>query len=251
MENHLFKYVLRLGDNALILGQRLSELTTKGPFLEEQLALTNIALDTMGTAQLFLEYAGKIEGKGRTEDDLAYLRMERDFYNTLLVEQPNGDYAHIMLRQFFIDNFNVLLYTQLSKSEDQIIAGIAQKAIKESTYHLRHSSRWIVRFGDGTDESRQKLLAALDVLWKFHYDLFEEDETEAEMIASRVGTSLKAMYSQWLSEVERIFTEATIDIPKDDILKRVGGKKGLHSEYLGYLLAEMQSLARAFPQANW
>jgi ring-1,2-phenylacetyl-CoA epoxidase subunit PaaC len=251
MENHLFKYILRLADNALIHGQRLSELTTKGPFLEEQLALTNIALDTLGTAQLLLDYAGKVEGKGRTEDDLAYLRMDRAFCNTLLVEQPNGDYANVMLRQFFLDSFNFLLYSKLSLSKDATLAGIAQKAIKEVTYHLRHSSMWVIRFGDGTEESKQRLEVALIELWKFHYDLFEEDETNQAMLNAEIGISLKALYSIWLENIQSVFIEATISVPKDYTFKRVGGKNGFHSEHLGYILAEMQSLARAFPNANW
>ncbi len=251
MENHLFQYILRIADNALIHGQRLSELTTKGPFLEEQLALTNIALDTLGTAQLLLDYAGKVEGAGRTDDDLAYHRLDRAFCNTLMVEQPNGDYANVMLRQFLIDSFNALYYTELCKSKDTVLAGIAQKAIKEVNYHLRHSGMWVIRFGDGTEESKQRLMAALQDLWKFHYDLFEMDQVDAAMIEAQIGTDLKLIYPVWLKNVAAIFAEATIEVPKDYVLKRVGGKIGLHSEYLGYILAEMQALARAFPGAKW
>jgi ring-1,2-phenylacetyl-CoA epoxidase subunit PaaC len=252
MQMALFQYILRIADNALILGQRLSELTTKGPFLEEQLALSNIALDTLGTAQLLLDYAAKVEDKGRTEDDLAYFRTERDFYNTLLVEQPNGDYAKVMLRQHFIDTFNVLFYTHLSHSKDQILGGIAQKALKEANYHYRHSSMWVIRFGDGTEESKQRLQEALKDLWKFHFDLFDEDDVEKAMLDEEIiNVSLQSLYPQWIEKIQQIFAQANLTIPSEYPYKRIGGKKGQHSEYLGYILSEMQSLARAHPDARW
>lgn len=250
MSNSLFKYTLRLADNALILGQRLSEWTGHGPFLEEDLALTNIALDTFGTATSLLEYASRVEGKGRNEDNLAYFRNEREFYNTLLVEQSNGDYAKTIVRQVLVDAFNVLLYTELSKSKDETLAGIAQKAIKEVSYHYRHTSSWLIRFGDGTEESHNKAQEALNELWRFTGELFEMDEVEEKLVKQGIAVDLKMLQPKWEKQIEELLKKATLQKPENAFMQ-TGGKKGIHTEHLGFLLAEMQTLPRMLPNAKW
>jgi ring-1,2-phenylacetyl-CoA epoxidase subunit PaaC len=250
MNNTLFKYTLRLGDNALVLGQRLSEWTGHGPFLEEDLALTNIALDTFGTANSFLTYAAQVEGKGRTEDALAYFRNDREFLNVLLVEQSNGDYAKTIIRQVFIDAFNLLFYKELAKSKDETLAGIAQKAIKEVTYHYRHTSSWVVRFGDGTQESHQKAQNAVNELWRFTGELFEMDEIEESLLKDGIAVNTKLLKTAWEKQITELFTKATLTIPENPFMQ-TGGRNGVHTEHLGFLLAEMQSLPRMLPDAKW
>lgn len=248
--NNLFTYTLRLADNALVLGQRLSEWTGHGPFLEEDLALTNIALDTFGTATSLMEYAAQLEGKGRSADDLAFLRNEREYTNVLLVEQPNGDYAKTIIRQALIDNFNLLLYTELAKSKDETLAGIAQKAIKEVTYHFRHSGAWVVRFGDGTEESHNKAQEALNELWRFTGELFECDEVEAALIKVGIAADVNAFKAKWEKQIEELFAKATLKKPESSYMQ-TGGRKGIHTEHLGYMLSEMQTVPRMYPNAKW
>ena len=194
----LFKYTIRLADNSLILSQRLSEWTAQGPFLEEDLALTNIALDILGQANSLLEYAAKIEGKGRTSDDLAFFRNEREFYNTLLVEQVNGDYAKTILRQCLIDHFDLLFYTELAKNSDETLAAIAAKSLKEITYHVRHTSSWVDRFGNGTEESHTRLQKALNELWRFTDELFEMNDVDELLIKEKVAVDLSSFKTVWI-----------------------------------------------------
>ncbi len=250
MSEQLFTYTLRLADNALVLGQRLSEWTGHGPFLEEDLALTNIALDTFGTATSLLEYAAQVENKGRDADALAYRRSERDFCNILLVEQNNGDYAKTILRQSCIDAYNILLYTELAKSKDETLAGIAQKAIKEVTYHFRHTSSWVIRFGDGTEESHNKIQDALNELWRFTGELFEQDEVEETLIKQGIAVDSKAFQAKWEKQMDELFAKATLKKPETTFMQ-TGGRKGLHTEHLGYMLSEMQTLPRMLPDAKW
>lgn len=250
MQEHLFKYALRLGDSSLILSQRLSEWTGHGPFLEEDLALTNIALDILGTAKSFLEYAAQIEGKGRTEDDLAYFRGEREFFNPLLVEQPNGDYANTMVRQVMMDAFHYYFYQALAGSKDQTLSGIAQKSLKETTYHLRHSSAWVERFGDGTEESHQKAQQSLNELWAFTDELFEMTEVDAALIKEGIAVDLKEVKTKWEKHIHDLFVKATLTLPENVFMQK-GSRSGIHTEHLGYLLAEMQHLPRMYPQAKW
>lgn len=250
MKENLFTYTLRLADNSLILAQRLSEWTGHGPFLEEDLALTNIALDTFGTATSLLEYAAETEGKGRSADDLAYFRNEREFTNVLLVEQANGDYAKTIVRQVFVDAFNLFLYQELAKSKDETLAGIAQKAIKEVTYHYRHSSSWVVRFGDGTEESHVKAQDAVNELWRFTGELFEMDEVEAALIKEGIAIDLNLIKSKWEKQIDELFAKATLKKPESAYMQ-TGGRKGIHTEHLGYLLSEMQTLPRMLPNAKW
>ena len=246
----LFKYILRLSDNSLILAQRLSEWTSKGPFLEEDLALTNIALDILGQANSLLEYAAKVEGKNRTSDDLAFLRNEREFYNTLLVEQPNGDYAQTILRQCLIDHFDFLFYTELAKSSDSTLAAVAVKSIKEITYHVRHSSTWLDRFGNGTEESHMRSQKALNELWRFTDELFEMNEIDVILEKEKISVDLSALKPLWKKQIEVVFEKANLKIP-EIVFMQTGSRNTKHSEHLGYILAEMQYLPRMHPNAKW
>jgi ring-1,2-phenylacetyl-CoA epoxidase subunit PaaC len=246
----LFKYVLRLGDTSLILAQRLSEWTGNGPFLEEDLALTNIALDIFGRAKGLLEYAAQVEGKGRTADDLAFFRNEREFYNTLITEQPNGDYAKTILRQAFIDCFDLLFYTELTKCKDETLAGIAAKSVKEITYHKRHSFSWVIRFGNGTEESSKRLRKGFEQLWDYTGEMFEMNEIDEVLLKEGIAINLETLKPKWEKEIRELLEKAHIQIP-DSTFMHKGSRKGIHSEHLGYILAEMQTLPRTYPDAKW
>ncbi|MBA4287324.1 MAG: phenylacetate-CoA oxygenase subunit PaaI [Xanthomonadaceae bacterium] len=245
------EYLLRLGDNALILSQRLGEWCGKGPALEEDMALTNTALDLLGQARLWLSLAAEEAGDGADEDTLAYLRDDRAFRNLLLVEQPNGGYADTLVRQFLFDAWASLALRQLLGSSDAAIAAIAEKAIKEVSYHLRRSSDLVVRLGDGTARSRALLQAALDTLWPYHHELFTGDAVDAEMLARGIGFDPASLRDAWLSYVRDVLAEATLTVPSAGGWAPKGGKQGLHSEHLGKLLAEMQVLPRSHPGARW
>lgn len=246
----LFKYLLLLGDTSLILSQRFSEWTAHGPFLEEDLALTNIALDTLGHANVLLEYAGKVENKGRDQDKLAFFRNGREFFNVKLVELPNGNYADTMVRQVLIDAFRFHYFKSLCDSKDTTLSALAQKAIKEVSYHYRHSSWWVKRMGDGTEESHQKAQDALNNLWRFTGELFEYDESETIMEEEKIAPSLEKISYIWNEEISALMKEANLKIP-EKIFMQTGGKQGVHTEYLDYILAEMQSLPRMYPDAKW
>jgi ring-1,2-phenylacetyl-CoA epoxidase subunit PaaC len=246
-----FASLTRLGDTTLILSQRLSELCGKGPALEEDVALTNTALDLLGQARLWLSYAGEIEGAGRGEDELAYLRRDREFHNTLLVEQPNGNYADTMIRQLYFDTWHCLALTQLARSADPRIAEIAVKSNKEATYHLRRSTDLIVRLGDGTEESHALVQAAAEALWPYTGELFIGDSVDAEMVAHGEGFDPASLKDEWLRYLAQVFGHATLRLPAADAWMHKGGKQGLHTEHLSYLLAEMQVLHRAHPGAAW
>jgi ring-1,2-phenylacetyl-CoA epoxidase subunit PaaC len=246
----LFRYVCRLGDTSLILGQRLGEWVGHAPALEEDLGLANTSLDLIGQARLFLTYAGEIEGCGRSEDDLAFLRDGPEFCNATLVEQPNGDFARTIVRQVLVDAWQLELYEALCASTDARIAGIAAKAVKETRYHLRYSAGWLVRLGDGTDESHERAQRALDELWRFTDEFFAPDEVDREMAASGVGPALETLEPRWSARIDEILSEATLKRPPQTPY-RWQGKRGQHSEPLGYLLAEMQHMQRTFPGAQW
>ncbi len=250
LKTALFNYTLRLGDTNLILGQRLSEWTGHGPFLEEDLALTNIALDITGAAKSFLEYAASVENKGRTEDDLAYFRNDRQFFNVQLTELPNGDYARTIVRQVFMDCFDFYFYQELSKSKDETLAGIAQKSIKEVTYHLRHSSSWVERFGDGTNESHIKAQTALNELWQFTDELFEMNEVDEVLIKEGIAVDLSIVKTKWDQYITELLNKSTLSKP-ENVFMQTGSRKGVHTEHLGYILAEMQALPRMYPNAKW
>lgn len=246
----LFNYSLRLGDTSIILAQRLCEWTGHGPFLEEDLALTNIALDIFGRGKALLEYAAKVEGKGRTEDDLAFFRNDREFYNALITELPNGDYAKTIVRQAMIDCFDLAFYTALANSKDETLAGIASKSIKEITYHKRHSFSWVNRFGNGTEESFNRLQQGLNEIWAFTGELFEMNETDEILIKEGIAVDLNTLKADWEKEINQLLTKANLVVPETPFMQK-GSRKGLHTEHLSYILAEMQSLPRMHPTAKW
>ena len=246
----LFQYVLRLGDNALINGQRLSEWCGHGPFLEEDVGVANTALDLIGRARMLLTYAGEVEGAGRTEDDLAYFRHERDFRNFLIMELPVGDFAFTTARQFFIDVYDYFYYQALQYSVDSTLAAIAAKTLKECEYHLRHTGEWMVRLGDGTAESHEKIRKAVADLMPFTFELFDADEIDRRMCERHIGVDLDAIEKSWNEKVADALAEATLERP-EVTFTRSGGRQGLHSEHMGYLLAEMQSVQRTWPGLQW
>jgi len=254
MDKTLFQYLLRLGDGDLILAQRLGALIGHGPILEEDMALANTALDILGQARMWLTLAGEIEGAGRDEDALAYHRDAPQFLNPLLVERPNGDYAQTMARQFFYDVWHYYLLQSLAKSADERVAAIAAKGIKEVAYHVRRSSDLAVRLGDGTDESHARMQAAVDELWRYTGELFTDDEIDRDVAARGLGCELASLREPWLAHVRDVLQEATLTVPDEaqayHALLR-GGRQGRHTEDLGYVLAEMQHLQRAYPGAAW
>jgi ring-1,2-phenylacetyl-CoA epoxidase subunit PaaC len=249
--NEKFDYLLRQGDNALILSQQLSKLCGKGPALEEDMALTNVALDLLGQTRMWLTYAGELEGQGRDEDKLAYLRDAHQMRNCLLLEQPNGNYADTMVRQFYFDTWHYFLMQGLVKSSDARIAEIAEKSIKEVTYHLRRSGDLIVRMGDGTADSHAKTQSAVNALWMYSGEMFLYDEVDQAMVAEGVAPPAAQLRASFLEHVSEILAEATLTMPDPAAWMQQGGKKGRHSEHLGYILAEMQFLQRAYPGSEW
>lgn len=251
MSEQKFEYLLRLADNALVLSQRLTEWCGKGPALEEDMALANVALDLIGQARFWFSYAGEIEGKGRDEDKLAFLRDAHEFRNLLLVEQVNGNYADTLARQFYFDSWHFLLLQQLLKSTDERIASIAEKSLKEVSYHVRRSGDLIVRLGDGTAKSHDMMQAALDELWMYTDEMFQSDAVDQAMTAQGVAPDLASLREPWLNYICEVFEEATLTVPPMNAWMQKGGKQGVHGEKLGYLLAEMQFLQRAYPGATW
>jgi ring-1,2-phenylacetyl-CoA epoxidase subunit PaaC len=241
----LIEYCLCLGDSTLILGHRNSEWCGHGPILEQDIALTNISLDLIGQARNFYQYAALLKADGSTEDTLAYLRDPNEFTNCLLAEQPNGDWANTILRQFFFSNYQYLLYKELEKHPDEQIAAIAVKSLKEVTYHLRWSSEWVIRLGDGTEESHERMVRAIEGLYPFTGELFEMTDSEKEC-----GPDLSAIKNNWLKKTEDIFQEATLTITQQSI-QQTGGKHGNHSDHLTALLSEMQYLQRTYPNSTW
>lgn len=250
MSDSRFRYVLRLADTSLILGQRLGEWVGHAPAIEEDLGLANIALDLIGQARLLLSYAGELEGRGRSEDDLAFLREQSEYFNLALVEQPNGDFGQTILRQFLIDAYQLELFERLVNSSDARLAAIIAKALKEARYHYRYSSGWVVRLGDGTAESHARMQAALQTLWPHTNELFDADALDLEMAASGVAPPLEQLALAWSARVDAVLVEATLQRPANLPFSWYG-KHGRHGEAFGHLLAEMQYLQRAHPGASW
>lgn len=246
----LYAYVLRLGDLSLILGQRLGEWVGHSPALEEDLGLANIALDLVGQARHLLAYAGEIEGAGRDEDQIAFLRQHGDYVNPTLAEQPNGDFGYTIVRQVLIDAYQLEVYERLTGSSDARLAAIAGKAVKETRYHLRYSGGWLVRLGDGTEESHAKVQSALDRLWPYTVELFATDEVDKAMMEARIAPDLALVHAAWNTRLDALLVEATLNRPQEKPHAWFG-KQGQHSEYLGYILSEMQYLQRGYPGARW
>jgi ring-1,2-phenylacetyl-CoA epoxidase subunit PaaC len=249
-ETPLVLYTLRRADDALILGHRLSEWCGHAPMLEEDMALANMGLDLLGQARELYAYAAKVEGQDNDEDKFAYLRDVRQYRNLLLVEQPNGDFARTMVRQFFYAVFADLYWRAMMRSSDATLAAIAAKSEKESAYHVRHSSEWIVRLGDGTEESHRRTQIAIDDLWAYTGEMFEVDDSERGLINRGIAHDPASLRPQWLKAVSSVVAEATLALPKSDWMQQ-GGRSGRHSEHLGHLLSELQSMQRSFPGATW
>lgn len=251
----LLTYVLRQGDRAMILAQRLLEEITHAPEIEEDMALSNLALDLIGQARALYSYAGEIEGPtadgtARTEDDYAYWREQHEFVNPLLVEQPNEDFAHVIVRQFLHDAFARPYWHAMTHSTDEALAALAGKAVKETTYHLRHARSWVVRLGDGTDESHRRVQSAVDHLWRYTGELFETDDVDTRLVEAGVAADPAVLRAEWDDHVTGALAEATISRPDDGVMQS-GGRHGRHSEAFSYLIGEMQVLARAHPGATW
>ena len=251
--NALFELLLRLGDDRLVLGHRLSEWCGHGPSLEEDIALSNVALDLIGQATMFLRLAGEVEGKGRDEDALAYFREVVEFRNAQLVELPKGDFAFTIARQFLFDVYAVVLLDALSRSAHPELAAIAAKSLKEAKYHVRHSGEWMLKLGDGTDESHRRVQKAVDTLWRFTPELFAADDVDRTMLAAGIAPDLAALKDQWASLVRDVIARATLTLPNDTarVASTRGGRTGAHTEHLGHMLAEMQIIARSHPGAKW
>ncbi len=250
MRENLFKYTLQQADNCLILGQRLAEWCGHGPVLEQDIALTNISLDLIGQARMFYQYAAEVEGEGKTEDNLAYLRDERAFRNVLLVEQPNGDFAQTILKQFFFDSYNCYFYEELANSSDAQLAAIAAKSHKESLYHLKWSSDWAIRLGDGTEESRERMKKALIELGSYVEELTTPNETELTALKEGYGVDPALIKPRRYQKIRDVLEESTLKMP-ESAYGHLGGKDGKHTEHFGYILAEMQFLQRAYPGNEW
>lgn len=250
MNKNLYEYTLRIADDSLILGHRVSEWCGHGPILEEDIALTNIALDLVGQATNLLEYVAKIGGENKSADDLAFLRFDRDYRNLLLTEQANGDFGKTITRQFFFDAFRKPFFEALCNSKDKQLAAIAEKSLKETKYHLKHSSEWMIRLGDGTEESHHRVQESVNDLARFVEELFFMDEVDADLIAQGIAVDLEGVRKAWKQHVDLVFSEATLSMPEVKWHQK-GGRTGMHSEHLGFLLAEMQFMQRAYPGAEW
>lgn len=243
--NQLINYTLHLADNSLILGQQNAAWCGHGPILEQDIAITNISLDLIGQSRNFYQYAASLIGNNATEDSLAYLRTEREFKNCLLVEQPNGDWGQTIMRQFFFSVYQYQLYGELLNHKDEQLASIANKALKEVTYHVHWSSEWVIRLGDGTTESHQRMLNAIDALWSYSGELFIAADYERES-----GIDVAVLQDEWLKKISIVFEEATLPIPQKTFMQ-TGGKTGVHTEQLGYILTDLQYLQRTYPGAQW
>ena len=246
----LLRYLLRLGDTSLILGQRLGEWIGHSPALEEDLGLANLSLDLVGQARLLLTYAGEVEGEGRDEDALAFFRDAPQFMNHTLAEQPNGDFAQTIVRQVLLDAWQLEMYEALSSSMDTRLAAIAAKALKESRYHFRFSSGWLIRLGDGTEESHRRAQNALNGLWRFTDELFSVDDIDEQMATAGIGPRLAELKSRWETRIDEVLREATLTHPASARYPW-HGKRGVHTEHLGHMLTEMQHLQRTYPGAQW
>lgn len=247
---NLYNYILGIADNNLILGQRLGELCGHGPSLETDIALTNISLDLLGQVRSYYQYAAQIAGDNRDEDTIAMMRPEREYINTLLVEQPNADFGYVMARQFLFDVFHFMFLTELQNSKDETLVAIAKKSIKEVAYHLRFSSDWIKRLGDGTEESHERIQNAINDLWTYTDELFHQTEADKVMIAEGVAVDTTKFKDRYYKNVSKVLNEATLEVPELKYFQK-GGKQGIHTEHMGYILAELQYMQRSYPNMSW
>ena len=250
MNNNLIQYIYGIADNSLILGQRLGELCGHGPSLETDIAMTNISLDLLGQVRSYYQYAAKLLGGDANEDTIAFLRLEREYKNVLLVEQPNTDFAYSITRQFLFDIFHLALLEELQNSKDETLSAIAKKSIKEVLYHTRFSSDWIRRLGDGTEESHKRIQTAINDLWIFTDELFHQTEADKAIVAYGIGVDVTLLKANYFNKVNTILEEATLQMPTIEYFQK-GGKQGIHSEHMGYILTEMQYMQRAYPNMNW
>jgi ring-1,2-phenylacetyl-CoA epoxidase subunit PaaC len=250
MNNNLYQYILGIADNSLILGQRMGELCGHGPSLETDIACTNISLDLLGQVRSYYQYAAKIVGDGRDEDDIAMLRKEHEYLNVLLVEQPNTDFGYIMARQFLFDVYHLLFLKELQKSKDLTLSAIASKAVKEVSYHQRFSSDWIKRLGDGTKESHERIQNAINDLWVYTDELFHPTEVEKAMLKEGIGVDVTSLKNWYYETVNAVLEEATLSVPESKYFQK-GGKQGIHTEHMGYLLAQLQYMQRTYPNMEW
>ena len=252
----LYNYILSIADNSLILGQRLGELCGHGPNLETDIALTNMSLDLLGQTRTYFQYVASLVGEGKTEDDIAFLRLEREYKSVLLVEQPNTHFGYVIGRQFLFDVFHLLFLEQLQFSKDETLVAIAKKAIKEVSYHERFSSDWVRRLGDGTEESNTKMQEAIDDLWRFTDELFQLTEDESKMIDQGIGVDVSKLKEPYYAKVSEVLREATLDslialeVPDNTFFTK-GGKEGIHTEHMGYILADLQYMQRTYPGMKW
>ncbi len=247
---NLYNYILEIADNNLILGQRLGELCGHGPELETDIACINISLDLLGQVRNYYQYAAEIQGEGKTEDDIAFLRIERQYKNVLLVEQPNTNFAVTIARQFLFDVYNLLFTNQLQNSADITLAAIAKKAIKEVQYHQRFSSDWIKRLGDGTQISSEKMQEAINDLWVYTDELFHQTESSSAMLKENIAVNTKDFKEEYYQKISEILTEATLNVPERKWFQK-GGKQGIHTEHLGFLLSDLQYMQRTYPGLKW
>jgi ring-1,2-phenylacetyl-CoA epoxidase subunit PaaC len=250
MKENLIKYILGIADNSLILGQRLGELCGHGPNLETDIALTNISLDLLGQTRNYYQYIAKLQGEGKTEDDIAFMRSEREYVNVLLVEQPNDHFGFVMARQFYFDIFHYLLMQKLQDSNNETLAAIAKKGLKEVSYHLRFSSDWVKRLGDGTSESHQKMQEAINDRWLFVNEMFLNTDADIAMIEAGIGVDVSELKEAYHQKVAAILTEATLSIPDEKYFQK-GGKEGIHSEHMGFILTELQYMQKSYPNLKW
>lgn len=246
-----YEYLVRLADDRLILGHRLSEWCGHGPILEEDIALANVALDNIGHAAALYEYAAEIEGEGRHRDDIVYFRNDVEYKNLKITELPKGDYGFTIARQFLFSSFSYFLYKALKEAGDEQFAGMISKHLKEVKYHLRHSREWVFRLGDGTDESHRRMQDAFNELWTYTGGMFYMDAVDGLMISEKIGADLSSFKNEWKQLVTDVLEEATLDVPNFDQFMTEGGRNGRHTEHLGHLLAEMQHLRRSYPDAVW
>lgn len=249
-ENNLYQYILGLADNSLVLGQRLGELCGHGPNLETDIACTNISLDLIGQTRSYYQYAAKLAGEGATEDGIAFLRLEREYRNVLLVEQPNRHFGFIIGRQFLFDVYHLMVLNELQNSSDETLVAIAKKGIKEVSYHKRFSADWVKRLGDGTEESNEKMQEAIDGLWRYTDELFKPTDAETAMALEGVGPDITQFKEAYYKEVSAVLEEADLKIPESKYFTH-GGKNGVHSEHMGYLLADLQYMQRTYPNMKW